>query len=371
MTWIALAVAVAALLFFVLRPRSQPATQAPLQRAVPAVSSTHVVTPQPTMAVPRPPTVLPPALEAFYPRQPEELEPARREALLADLARIPRPPRALHQLVSPEFLASATSTELSELVAGEPVIAAKVMATVNSPLYKLRTPVTTIGQAVTFLGLNSVRGICMRYLLEESFAPKSPELRQLFNELWQASSLAGELCLKLAEKLRMRDPGSMLTKLVLSCLGRFASASLLAPELALRLSRMEMLPRSVAEQEFLGLASSGMTALLLREWALPASLTVDACAVDSLLTTPPHPDDAERDARLALCYLCVRLSERLMSGQALPDLIQLLNSDSPDFHHLKSYLQLPQLARLPEFLLSQDVVLLVQSMSKPQGPQIA
>ena len=369
MIWIALA-AVAVLLFFVLRPRSRPVAQAPVQRAAPAIPARSAEPAQPAIAMPPPATVMPPTLEAFYPRQPEELEPARREALLADLARIPRPPRALHQLVSPEFLATATSTELSELVAGEPVIAAKVMATVNSPLYNLRTPVTTIGQAVTFLGLNSVRGICMRYLLEESFAPKSPELRQLFNELWQASSLAGELCLKLAEKLRMRDPGSMLTKLVLSCLGRFASASLLPPELALRLSRMEMLPRSVAEQEFLGLASNGMTALLLREWALPPSLTVDACAVDSLLTTPPHPDDAERDSRLALCYFCVRLSERLMSGEALPNLIQLLGSDSPDFHHLRSYLQLPQLARLPEFLVSQEVVMLVQSMSSARGPQV-
>lgn len=369
MIWIALAAVAALLMFFVLRPRSRTVAQAPLRRAA-VVPGMPVAASPPAATLAPPSTPAPPALEAFYARQPEELEPARREALLADLARIPRPPMALHKLVSPEFLAQASSSELSDLVAGEPVIAAKVMATVNSPLYNLRTPVTTIGQAVTFLGLNSVRGICMRYLLEESFAPKTPELKQLFNELWQASSLAGELCLKLAEKLRMRDPGSMLTKLVLSGLGRFASASLLAPELALRMSRMEMLPRSVAEQEFLGLSSNGLTALLLREWALPASLTVDACAVDGVLNRPPHADDAERDARLALCYLCVRLSERLMSGQPLPDLMQLLNSDSPDFHHLKSYMQLPQLARLPECLLSQDVVMLVQAMSKTQGSQV-
>ncbi|HEY1091756.1 MAG TPA: HDOD domain-containing protein, partial [Burkholderiaceae bacterium] len=185
MIWIALATSIAVLFYFLLRPRNRPVEKAPMQRVQTPGSNAPVrVTPAVIAAAPVAP--IPPALAAFRAQQPEALEPARRAALLADLARIPRPPRALHQLVSPEFLANASSRELSELVAGEPVIAAKIMATVNSPLYRLSTPVTTIGQAVTFLGLNSVRGICMRYLLEDSFSPKSPELRQLFNELWQA-----------------------------------------------------------------------------------------------------------------------------------------------------------------------------------------
>ena len=81
----------------------------------------------------------------------------------------------MQQLLSPEFVARASSTELSELVMAEPLIAAKVLSTVNSPFYALQKPVTNIGQAVTFLGINTVRSICLQYMLAEAFKPKLAE----------------------------------------------------------------------------------------------------------------------------------------------------------------------------------------------------
>ena len=364
---IAIAVAAVVVLLLLLRLNRRPASApAPVERravarpvaAPPSEATSAAATPEPPPA----PVEPPPALLAFYRRQADELDPARREALLKELRSIPRPPRALHKLISPEFLSQASSTELAELVGAEPVIAAKVMAMVNSPLYQLRTPVATIGQAVTFLGLNSVRAICMRYMLEDSFTPKTPELRALFNDLWHASSVASELCARLAQKLHLPDGGALLTQLVLSFLGRFATAALLPPELTQRLARMDLLQRSVAEQEFLGLSASGLTELLLREWSLPPSLAIDVCAIDAVLVTPPHPDDAARDARLALCYLCARIGEQLCLNDTEPDLSRILSSTSPEFHHLSAYLRLPQLKRLPELMQSPDVVRLIQTL---------
>jgi HD-like signal output (HDOD) protein len=369
---IAVVAAVVLLLFFLrlnrnaTPPMARPA--APRAPAAAAVQRQAAAVPEPAEPPPAPavPAAPPAALLGFYRRQADELDPARRETLITKLRSIPRPPRALHKLISPEFLSRASSTELAELVSAEPVIAAKVMSMVNSPLYQLRTPVATIGQAVTFLGLNSVRAICMRYMLEDSFTPKTPELRQLFNQLWHASAVATELCARLAQKLQLPDAGALLTQLVLSFLGRFASAALLPAELAQRVARMDLLQRSMAEQEFLGLSAAGLTEMLLREWSLPPSLAVDVCAIDAILVTPPHPEDAARDASLALCYLCARLGEQLSLNDTPPDLSRVLNSDSAEFHHLQAYLRLPQLARLPELMQSPDVVRLVQTLRQSQ-----
>jgi len=353
-------------LFLLMRPRAA----APVERRTAARPAPPAITETPPDTIPMAdPEPVPQALLAFYRRQADELEPVRRDALLEQLRSIPRPPRALHRLISPELLSQASSNELAELVGAEPVIAAKVMAMVNSPMFQLRTPVASIGQAVTFLGLNSVRAICMRYMLEDSFTPRTPELRTLFNDLWHASSVASELCSRLSQKLMLPDAGALLTQLVLSFLGRFASAALLPPELAQRLARMDLLQRSVAEQEFLGLSAVGLTELLLREWSLPPGLAVDVCAIDSVLTTPPHPDDASRDARLALCYLCARLGEQLALSDTPPDLSRVLDSSSAEFYHLNAYLRLPQLRRLPELLQSPDVVRLMQSLRQAHQAQ--
>ncbi len=369
---ILIGVAAIVALFLLLRPRPRPAAPAE-RRAVarPQAAPAPVAEAPPDTIPMAEPSPVPPALQAFYRRQADELMPAQRDSLLEQLRNIPRPPRALHRLISPEFLSQASSNELAELVGAEPVIAAKVMSLVNSPMYQLKTPVTSIGQAVTFLGLNSVRAICMRYMLEESFTPKSPELRTLFNELWHASSVASELCARLSQRLNLPDSGALLTQMVLSFLGRFATAALLPPELAQRLARMELLPRSVAEQEFLGLSAVGLTELLLREWSLPPGLAVDVCAVDAVLTTPPNPEDAARDARLALCYLCARLGEQLALNDTPPDLSRVLDSSKPEFHHLNAYLRLPQLKRLPELLQSADIVRLMLTLRQSNQAQAA
>ena len=121
---------------------------------------------------------------------------------MAAVRRIPRPPAALHQLLSPQFRDSASSNELSELITGEAQIAAKVLATVNAPYYGLKRPVAGIGQAVTFLGLNTVRSIGLQNLLDDSFKPTDARLKRAYGEIWNASAL----CTRLPASWACRTP---------------------------------------------------------------------------------------------------------------------------------------------------------------------
>ena len=307
----------------------------------------------------------PPALLAFVWQRAEGLPAERTQALLDGLRRTPPPSRAFHQLISPQFVARASSGELSDLVMGEPQVAAKVLAVVNSAAYGLQTPVSAIGQAVTFLGLNSVRSICLQYMLSAPFKADTPAQQQRFDEIWFAGAVASELCFRLAQQLRLPDPGALVTQVVLSFLGHFAgTASMPKQGIASAADPHSLLARAELEQLALGAPAAEIGGLLLREWALPASLITEVVDIDRLLVTPPGEHEAARAAGLAVCYLSARLGEKLSRGEAVD-----LTSFDPraqadaDYFHLAAYIDaLPQLARLPEVLRAPDLVRAVQNL---------
>ena len=293
-----------------------------------------------------------------------ELAATRVDALAIRLQSIPRPPHALDKLVSAEFLTQASSAEINDLMVGEPQIAAKVLAAVNSPLYGLQKPLGSIGQAATYLGMNTVRGICTQYMLDASFKPTSPEVKACYERVWNASSLSSALCFKLAQLLKLPDPGSLVTQIVLSYLGPLASYALLDPATVLRLSRMGTLERAQAEQDALGLCAAELGGLLLQSWNLPKGLITDVRDIDRVLVDPSAAATADaRQARLGLCYLCNRLGGLLATG-ALTDLraFDVDHMEGADLFHLAGYLHNFRLERLPEFLHFPDVLATVEPM---------
>lgn len=312
----------------------------PSPTSAPAVASPHIApNAAPADAPARP---LPPELAAFRITPVQDLPAAQREALTEALRNIPRPPRALHRLISPEFLATATSTEMSELVMSEPLIAAKVLSTVNSPLYGLQRSVTSIGQAITFLGMNTVRSLCVRYLLDESFQASDPASRRTFDQLWTASAIASELCSRLSKQLHMADTGTLVTQVVLSFVGHMAVATLpqSRAQPALTDMSLDLVQRYSAQQQTLGLCAPEIGRLLMTGWELPTSIVQGVADIDLVLTQPASGLDTPAATRRAVAYLCARLAERLSSG-ALDTLSQwqLATDTAICTHHLAGHLQ--------------------------------
>jgi len=209
------------LVLFLFRKPAAP-TETPITPTTPArdshdplVALRSMTAPAPGIA-PAPAEAMPPALAEWLQRSATELVPAQMAAMVRRIGVIPRPPQSLHQLVSPEFLAEASAAKLGTLVMAEPQIAAKVLAGANSPFYALPKPLSSISQAITYLGMNTVRSICLRYLLDQSFKEASPQHKRYFDQLSNASAFASELCFKLAQWLQMPDSGALVTQVVLS-----------------------------------------------------------------------------------------------------------------------------------------------------------
>ena len=358
--------------FFLLRKKRDPAAPIPPveRKASPAPLTAPASVPIEAPAKPNLRPIVRPAspqinarLKNFSPTRSVDLPSEDAEAIMAMLSRIPRPPHALHKLVSPEFLAEANTAQLSEMVIAEPQVAAKVLMTVNSPYYGLKAPLGSIGQAVTFLGMNTVRGICLQYMLGESFRTSDPEIKRVFDRLWNASAFASELCFKLAQLLQLPEPGTLVTQVVLSFLGPVASHSLLRRELVLSMSGAGLLERSLLEQEHLGLCAAEIGSLLMQSWKLPQSIIDNVRDIDLVLVTPPAMVTGQRASRMAFCYVCARLGEKLAQGD-VTDLAayDLAQEPGPEYFHLQSYLKRPELARLTEFIHLPELVSSINTM---------
>ncbi|MFG6467547.1 HDOD domain-containing protein [Roseateles sp. BYS87W] len=295
----------------------------------------------------------------------ELLDPLLTEPLMAALRALPRPPPAVHHLMSPAFVQSATSAELAALVMGEPAVAARVIATANSPMYGLQQPVTSVGQATTFLGLASVRQMCLQHLLAECFQPRDAAQRAEFDRLWQASSMAGELLQQLAPRLRIAEPGQLATLLVLSFLGRQAGAALL-PDASV-LPHMDAFERAVHEQQELGLASHELGHLLMRAWELPADLVDEARTLSALRFDPDRVLPADREAALTLGALCALLGERMARNEVGAALFDPAHDATPDMAALRPRLARPPLDQLTQELRSPPLVRLLSRLMPTHG----
>lgn len=305
------------------------------------------------------PTPSPPPVMPTQWRMPDELVGFRRvevfelpaqaaRDLATRLVRIPRPPQGLHELLSPGMLESATVERLSELILAEAPVAAKVLATVNSPFYGLQNPVTSVAQGISYLGMDTVRGIALQYLMSETLRPSDPALKAVFERWWQASAIASQLCLRLGQRVGVPDPGAMVTGVVLSFLGHMAALTLLPPAETLHNAEQDFLARTEREQASLGLCAGELGCLLLSEWNMPPLIVEEVRAIDRVLTTPPKQFDAARGMRTALAYYCARVAEKLACGTwtdlaaAAPETLR-----GPEFFHLQTHFMIhPRLSRL-------------------------
>ena len=290
----------------------------------------------PAHAAPIKPAAVLAELDALAWIRAETLPERQRTAIAAMFKHVPRPPRLMQQLISPEFVNNASLEALADLIGSEPLVATRVLATANSAMFGLTTPVKGVHQAISTLGLITLRILCLQYLMIRSFKADSPERQALLSNLWNASSLAGELCLKAARAIGRPDPGRLVTLVVLSFLGRLAATATMPRGLLATLPAGSFLERTRNEQAALGLGAAEIGGLLMHEWDLPASLIDDMRRVDPCLVERAPALD------LALCYVCARLGEQLASGELerLAD-FDLARSESADFHRIQGRLARP------------------------------
>ncbi|MEP0814847.1 MAG: HDOD domain-containing protein [bacterium] len=226
----------------------------------------------------------------------------------------PRPPSLLYEIFQHLTLGTYDAKEFSKLAGGDPVLGAKLIQTVNSPFFGLRSEVNSVQRAVIYLGFNYVKDIALRQAMEVSFKGDRGNLHPAYHKFWMASFVASALAFRLAKHLDMDDSAALATRSLMSYLGNL---SILAnrPEWGdIYLEKPGLLQRTFAEQDYLGFNAAIVGSSLASFWKLPAAVK-DAIQTSLLPLACNASDSGAKDfAGLAVTYFSCRIADQVAFG---------------------------------------------------------
>jgi diguanylate cyclase (GGDEF)-like protein len=165
--------------------------------------------------------------------------------------------------------------ELSDLISTDPPLALKVLKAVNSPFYGLKNRIESLGQAITFLGLNSVKNLALSFSLIRAFSNRKTSVFN-YSQFWK-DSLVGAVSAKLlAERIDTRHSESAFLIGLLQNIGSLILVENFpqAYEATIRSNAARRLPLIEIETQAFGLDHMTVGRHLLKAWGLPDTFSI-------------------------------------------------------------------------------------------------
>jgi len=187
---------------------------------------------------------------------------------------LPSPPGVVMQVLEKASQPGCKPAELAALIYRDAALYGKIIKTVNSALYGLPRPVTSVEQAVALLGLNPVRSLVLGLSLpamQQQTANKRPT-----KVFWKESIAGAIVAHELALRLRRLSAGDDLVAGLLRDIGVLALQQVFPTEYARLLAQpaQELARnRGKLERQIVGVDHAEASAFLLRRWWLPEDIT--------------------------------------------------------------------------------------------------
>lgn len=200
--------------------------------------------------------------------------PISRDELLAALRDLPPLPSVVLELVESLGHEELSAAQYAAKISRDQALAAKTLRLANSSFYGRGRQVHSVAEAISVLGLRTVRGVVTAAGMAGSFR-RHPGFDH--NAFWR-HSIGSALCAQaLAAELRRDDADLAFTVGLLHDIGRLALASAFAPAYAEveRWRRDQDRPDGDAERAVLGIDHAEVGGLIARQWNFAPSI-VDA-----------------------------------------------------------------------------------------------
>ena len=221
----------------------------------------------------------------------------RLRALAGSVGTLPSVPAIYWELTRALADPEVGAADVSKIVERDPALSAKVLQIVNSSFFGLPQRTTSVGKAVSYLGLSVVKAVAVTLQVFSAGAKAKPIPGFSVEELQTRAVLVAEIARQI-----IRDPKraeeAYLAGLLLD-MGKIILA-LGAPErfaAALRLATDSGQPLHLVEQELLHVSHAEVGAFLLGTWGLPLPIVAAvachhnpaaAASVDAELTVAVH-----------------------------------------------------------------------------------
>lgn len=119
---------------------------------------------------------------------------------------LPTMPEVVHK-IQQEFAGDDYDVgKITGLIQSDPAITAKLLKTVNSPMYRGNAPIETLQQAILRMGMDLIRKQIMIYAASELFQSKSEGMRNRMQSLWKNSRKVSAFSRILAARTEHFDP---------------------------------------------------------------------------------------------------------------------------------------------------------------------
>lgn len=232
--------------------------------------------------------------------------------------------------------------ELREAILSSPALCADVLRVVNSAAFPLRSPISSIEHAVTYLGATMVKGLVLQSLVTQIMDFDTDVQKTAYMRIWRGSHIASTTAHACAQHLGLASPSVYATRALLVNVGDLALISA-RPELAVIYApKTSLLNRVENQQRELMANSAVLSAMLAREWGLPEDLYVALRHSLTPLTWAPDDNERSQDSQREdiLLYLACRIGDAV-AYRGLEDVrdYDVLADESGDVFYVPAYLK--------------------------------
>lgn len=241
---------------------------------------------------------------------PITLTPELERKLGSAVERMPAFPRSVQQILDLTRRIDCLPKQLVSVIEKDPVMTIKILKVINSAYYGLPSRITSVGHAVVFLGLNTIKNLALGFaavgILPRMNAAGFDVQRYLLHSLVVAGA-ARQLATQLHDGTV--EPGDCYIAGLLHDFGKVVFAEFLAGEFlaTLAYAKEHHVPLNVAEQAVIGIDHGMVGAMLAVRWQFPEHLVT--CIRD-------HHNPA---AAPSLMMSCLRLADQIVRYHEVGD----------------------------------------------------
>lgn len=181
--------------------------------------------------------------------------------------------------------------QIAKVIETDPALSAKVLKTVNSSMFGLKSQCTTIRRALNFLGLSAVKSIVLGFSLVESTGKVRGGPGYDLSVHWKRSIFAAASARALALRVKCCDPEEAFAAALFQDLGALAMHTALGTAYAAAVGQEPDHGKHLAlEQAALGFTHAQAGAALANKWRLPDRYT-------QTIQHHHNADEADADCR--------------------------------------------------------------------------
>ena len=239
-----------------------------------------------------------------------QLSPELERRLTTAVDRMPAFPKSVQTILEMTRNINCLPKSLVGVVEKDPVMTMKILRVINSAYYGLPNKISSVGQSVVYLGINTIKNLALSFAavgILPRFTTTGFDIQRYLLHSLTVGSVARLLCEKYARG--EADPGDCYVAGLLHDFGKVVFAQYMAEEFvaALKMTAETGTPLCVAEAEVIGADHAYVGALLAKKWQFSEAL-VD-CIRDH------HAADAAPSAMLD----CLRMADAICRKHAFGD----------------------------------------------------